>query len=120
MKLKDAQELVEALRSGEYKQTNGKLGKIINNEEHNCCLGVLCRLKKLERREYGIVVFYGDMYNYPYAPSVSLAHDQGMLVENDMEFKSITLAKLNDDGYTFDEIADILDIYITEGWYKDI
>jgi hypothetical protein len=48
MKYEAAMALADALESGVYKQCHNNLGQVglpeWNGEEHNCCLGVECRL----------------------------------------------------------------------------
>ena len=67
MKEQDALELIDALRSGKFTKTMGKLGAIYRGgEERNCCLGVLCRIKGIEGVRKGHCVTY-DGYD-DYAP----------------------------------------------------
>lgn len=42
----NVRKLVEALRSGKYKQTTNYLTKIANGEQSHCCLGVACLVAK--------------------------------------------------------------------------
>lgn len=41
---------IKALRSGRYKQTTGRLRKKINGKYRYCCLGVLCKINRLNFR----------------------------------------------------------------------
>lgn len=61
MKKELKQKWVTALRSGEYKQTTGRLERIENGTlVGNCCLGVLCRVAGIiPKNEGGIVLFNG-------------------------------------------------------------
>lgn len=77
MNKQDALELIDALRSGKYTKTIGKLGVIDKSgEERNCCLGVLCRLKGLDRSLSHHVVLY-DGYD-DYAPNALGLRDREM------------------------------------------
>lgn len=122
---------VTALRSGEYKQGTGCLNKLIDGEEHYCCLGVLADLAARQ----GIVErfvpddgFDGDPFrNYdgeaglpPLAvwswaaadkisTSFSPAGPRVQIDQDGEEFWS-GLSSLNDtDGWTFDQIADVIE-----------
>ena len=121
-----AQRWVNALRSGEYKQTKTQL----QDEEGFCCLGVLCDLelgKKARRDAYGHISgsTLGDQgLNFDTLDGVNLTLDeQGWF---------LSLADLNDNGdvsiqhgmeeshepFTFDEIADIIQAVVIEGVLK--
>jgi len=118
MKKRKAVQLVKALREGGYKQGGGQL--VTDNDEF-CCLGVVCNiseqpleweyrmgfwliglhdatLPKAIQKEFG---FYGDMGE---------RRDGKDIVINGKEYLSLTSA--NDDGCTFEQIAD----YIEEHW----
>lgn len=59
---------VEALRSGNYKQTQGRLKRHKDGEESYCCLGVLCDIspaKEYEVRSYGGHSTYLGSINQP-------------------------------------------------------
>jgi hypothetical protein len=90
---------VEALRSGEYKQTRNYL----QDEYGFCCLGVLCEVMGLENTEDDILditrYYYEGDYNISLFPGnlgsdLEIDHDEG------------TLVNMNDNGKTFSEIAD--------------
>jgi hypothetical protein len=81
---------VEALRSGEYTQTQGHL----KSSEGFCCLGVLCEVNSIKYIETDV---FGDGPNsgaYIYIRDI---------VGSDA---SDTCINLNDDGKSFEEIAD--------------
>jgi hypothetical protein len=85
---------VEALRSGEYKQTSGALK---DEFDGYCCLGVLCEISGLEWDRTGLylppnVIRWAKLKesNGAYGDSRCLAHD-------------------NDCGKSFLEIADIIE-----------
>lgn len=98
---------INALRSGEYKQGTD----LLHNKKDNtyCCLGVLnCLYPNLEldtalsnSKSYEIL---------PGAYKIGLNSPLGHLPNS-----GTNLAQLNDAGYTFDEIADIIQIEYVEG-----
>lgn len=117
---------LEALRSGEYPQTQGALNRPIRDGEKPaglCCLGVLCELAV----EDGIVrrVPYSDyMLAYiaegaEYVSNAILPRevvdwaglDTAYGLELDPE-EDVTLTTLNDGGNTFAEIADVIEEHL--------
>ncbi len=105
MKKKVARQWVAAIRSGQYRQGTGRL----RTGNKFCCLGVLCNLHakahpdiaatQTDKREYlgrdkilplEVTVWAGMCSNYGTLGNVSLAN-------------------LNDDGYSFDDIADLIE-----------
>lgn len=97
---------VKALKSGKYKQTSGTL----QDEDGYCCLGVACKLyekktgKKLEKNDRG---FYCDATLRGKFTKVRkwlrLHFSDGEYGCND------NLTDLNDSGYSFKEIAKIIE-----------
>lgn len=95
-----------ALRSGKYKQTS----KYLRTEEGYCCLGVLCDLVAPD--QWGVsnsisgAITHG---NNPYSgvgyPSSKVLEQVGI---DDSDCKD--LARLNDMGKSFAEIADTIDL----------
>lgn len=119
MTKRDALRLIKALRSGKYIQTTKALGRVIDGVEYNCCLGVFCRLKNRPRvLDYGRFVKYDNSFSVLSPALVGAKTSDGELgyIGNDR----YNLVKLNDSGYTFEEIADILYWYVESGLYKDI
>jgi len=121
MKEDIAKKWVSALRSGDYKQNTGNLGRkdSFGNDQF-CCLGVLCELMGKDsdklRRE-----IHGGKYQYNgYGGKLpdaarnwsGIKTGGGEVSYND---KTTTLALLNDNGKTFEEIADII-----EKQYKEL
>lgn len=124
----NAQKWVEALRSGEYPQTEGKLTRwgaglspALNRTYPvgHCCLGVACELAVKDGVEINVMhdergyVHYDGEDNY-LPPSVvewlgftKSASSQGVYKEDDN--RVLSLAKLNDEGSTFNEIADVIE-----------
>lgn len=92
---------INALRSGKYRQGKGFLCR----KGKYCCLGVLNEL-------YPELDLAGDhckvLLNYK---RIGLFGGHGWLEDAYGE----SLAGLNDTGYTFDEIADIIQIEYVEG-----
>lgn len=103
---------VNALRSGEYKQTTG----LLHNDYGYCCLGVLCDVSiknGLDVECYSTVndsdepcIAYGDSWSQLPEEVVDwagLEQPNPMLVEDDA-------VSLNDDmGYDFNQIADLIE-----------
>lgn len=103
---------VEALRSGEYKQTSGEL----RDSDGFCCLGVLCDIYKKEELEgewaasdgtdAQIFITSHDRSSQ-FLPS-EVMHWSGLPV-NPSVFDDDTLADLNDSGADFALIAAIIE-----------
>jgi len=92
---------VEALRSGKYAQAGGALRS--GEGEGFCCLGVLadiCELGKWDFKNYYVV---DGCRNDEILPT-ALAEIMGLGGETQRD-----LAKLNDDGESFEHIADIIE-----------
>ena len=112
--------LVYALRSGEYTQTHGCL----RNDTGFCCLGVATDIYIRETGKNWVTITgsterYGLDVGDPAILDVStLAHEvkdwfgmktqTGVIFDNDAS----TLSILNDSGYTFKEIAEVIE----ENW----
>ena len=109
-----------ALRSGKYVQGQGCLRQSINDVDHYCCLGVLCKLginnglcineeESSGNRE--VVSFDGEVSYLPY----EVREWSGMKSRyGSFDTHKQNLANLNDDGKTFNEIADIIDSHFEE------
>lgn len=114
MKLKPEvkEKWVAALRSGEYKQGQGKLRP---STEEYCCLGVLCDIYSKEtktglwnRDEF----FVNDSSATDLPPKdvdkwayINLEEDKTFLYETSKGY----LPELNDDGLSFTDIADLIE-----------
>lgn len=103
-----------ALRSGKYKQGIGQL----RYGDFYCCLGVLCDItdKKWFDDSYddkkcvlpqSIMDRYGLEFDLPRLSIEELKDRRGMSLY-------IELSRLNDDGFTFDQIADVIEYFWRE------
>lgn len=104
---------IEALRSGEYEQTDGYLKVIADNETRYCCLGVLCELyiesknrtlkKKLKwkEEEHGGCSIYGKTGRLS-APIKKWCEIDG---KDSGERNENLLVDMNDRGDSFKKIA---------------
>lgn len=110
---------LEALRGGEYKQARGVLRTA---EDGYCCLGVLSQIAsdegvmpQPEKSQYGESYAWvnkdGMTTNNMYLPKDVMAWSG--LDSSSGEINNgncnCNLAKMNDKGHTFDEIADIIE-----------
>ena len=111
---------VAALRSGEYKQNHD--GWLRDEEDHYCCLGVLCDLAEkagvLNRifSEFSKAHLYGKEASHGALPDEALEWADvpylfGGLgrLEPTSTNPNRALAFLNDDGMPFAQIADIIE-----------
>lgn len=119
------QKWVDALRSGEYQQATGRL----RSNDGFCCLGVLCDLYAQEPFNKGWVFkgeyeenplpqdyWYFDEESELLPPSVrqwaglnSNCPDLRLEDEDEGYWRDTTVAELNDDGTTFNQIADLIE-----------
>ena len=103
MKKDIADKWVAALRSGEYKQAYGRLKK----GDAYCCLGVLCDVLG---REFS----NGECEGIgAYLPE-SVVKEAGMSSRNGLLFATKSLADMNDNGMSFNFIADVIENYWEE------
>lgn len=109
---KEITDWCNALRSGEYKQTKGRL----QDEDGFCCLGVLYKTQipedKIRYRNNGKDYIFGGLPKHQ-------PNAKKWMKNIDTSFDYMTshsLIDLNDELYfTFDEIADLLEaVYIHE------
>ena len=86
---------VDALRSGKYKQGQGRLKGV---DDTYCCLGVLCKIANIPSNYY-----------MGYLPSVSLDR-LGLDSTNPIITKDgRTAAECNDNGMSFKRIANLIE-----------
>ena len=109
---------VDALRSGEYKQAESVL---CNKEEDKfCCLGVLCDLhaktmKKKGFDKYGKYLKQSELLPKTvknWAGFVGNEAEEYGDNDYDINVRNTTLSQLNDDGKTFEQIADAIEKYL--------
>ena len=108
------QKWLSALRSGDYQQTQLKL----HTEDGFCCLGVLCDLYGKEHNvEWDLVEDEDHNYymfqNQPASLPLSVMEWAGTGRHNPyIGSQSFTLAEFNDNGYAFNEIADLIEEHL--------
>lgn len=106
----DAQKWVNALRSGDYKQTAGAL----NLADGYCCLGVACDvfIPKIDQERRGDGTLLGG---FPGSQSKSPIWLRD--INADMNDKvGRRLSELNDLGlYSFDDIANLIELVYVHG-----
>lgn len=92
---------IESLRSGKYKQATGQLG---NCEIGMCCLGV------------ANYIFVFGLPSDRVFLDTSSAEALGLLnVEGgSFHYRSCSLARYNDQGYPFEEIAELIEASLTK------
>ena len=100
---------INALRSGSYQQGRGRL----RGEDGFCCLGVLCDLHPRSRSEWkqhdGNWSSFGHHVHYP---PLKIWEWAGALDRKRMPVRpaeEIELAKMNDRGASFNDIADFVE-----------
>lgn len=107
----DKRDWIQALRSGEYTPSVGRLAAGMKNKIiGNCCLGVFCEMRNLEK------VYSRDSDSN--IDGWAYIHPSGAVMELLIEpFRNIIpagtqefLAHLNDAGWTFDQIATIIEV----------
>ena len=101
---------LNALRSGDYQQTRQYLHK----EDGFCCLGVLCDLYIKENNEEWKIDECGDYFYEQYKyPPLSVIEWSGLVSTNPIVCNGETsLGYLNDNGSTFNEIADLIEEHL--------
>jgi len=112
MKKEVAEKWVEALRSGKYNQSKGFLHRTLEDNNGFCCLGVLCDISGLGHWDtYGSYEVYRTG---SFVADITLPYGvmlwAGMKdASGDREGKKLPLSTLNDNGYSFSRIADIIE-----------
>lgn len=113
-----------ALRSGEYPQTQS----FLKTEKGYCCLGVFCEINNIPietgriipkiaiNHQFNITMLGGSS-GYHFNPWVAVPEnykgDNTTIIEyNGKHEKVVAIAALNDAGFTFNEIADILEQHV--------
>jgi hypothetical protein len=115
--------LVGELRSGRYRQTIGRLREIHPMVEGYCCLGVACDISGLGEWEGGEFKVF-DESNFsevllPYSVLKWLGWKtaRGLLNVRGQGNRELSLIELNDEGLSFDQIADVIEagLVVKEG-----
>ena len=110
---------IEALRSGKYDQGMGNLKVGVSNDPAYCCLGVLCELAA----EAGVIPpgqlleHEPNNYSHYFLGEDEFLPDEVMTWANldsnngafSDRFGESCLTDLNDNGKSFDDLADIID-----------
>jgi len=94
---------VEALRSGRYKQTRGRL----RDTQGMCCLGVLCDILHPEGWEN-----YDSSFQFRQEvkmPPAEILREAGLPTSTELGSVADKLAIKNDTGASFSEIADCIE-----------
>lgn len=104
---------IEALRSGEYRQG---VGALRNKHDEFCCLGVLCNLHAQAHPEVAAQENNPGMYmncygKLPHAVATWSGVDEWGTIHK-LDDDDIELVALNDDGASFDDIADIIEEHL--------
>jgi hypothetical protein len=94
----NAKKWIEALRSGKYEQAKDQLKK----GDKFCCLGVACDISKLG--EWSGNEYMDNEKSLPGMVTDWLGLTSGMGI-----FYNGCLSELNDEGYSFEKIADIIE-----------
>ncbi len=99
---------IAALRSGEYKQTIGMLESL---DGRNCCLGVACRVLGIRPSIISATVLFDGSASYlPTKNAIDLGVTRTIQLSfTDRKGYSLSLSQLNDGGFTFDQIADVIE-----------
>ena len=101
MKNVTKEEWVAALRSGDYKQGHS----VLKFNDEFCCLGVLCDLSGGEWNKTSTKIdSFSESTSYP-----------PYLIECASDLSFTTLASMNDNGKSFNEIADKIEVELADG-----
>lgn len=122
MKAELKEQWIAELRSDNWYQIKGRLS---DEDQGRCCLGVLCEISpEVERYEPQQSPYMVDLDNIGYKfPNgefnhMTLAADfieaQGVLEDRTGEWASGILARMNDEGLPFNQIADWVELNVKE------
>lgn len=107
---KQKQDWIEALRSGKFKQ--GKNFLHDKEDDSYCCLGVLAKINECKIWESDKQLNL-DRHEKILLGDDNCDDDDGygtfMLIGMPKHNKKLSLAKMNDRGYTFEQIADVIE-----------
>jgi hypothetical protein len=103
------QKWVDALRSGDYQQTQ----RYLRTNSGFCCLGVLCDLYGKENNVEWNLANNGHNYEFQnmesYLPSSMRKWADLEYCDPPVNDEESTLVRLNDSGSTFEQIADVIE-----------
>lgn len=100
---------VEALRSGRYRQGDGRLRRL---DGSFCCLGVGCDVLGVEWRseeQWGCYSAVGVVSTYDGKDAMNYLDNRTERALGLNSEQAVALANMNDDGKTFAEIADYIE-----------
>jgi hypothetical protein len=102
--IKQLKKWIAALDSGEYKQG---IHRLQSGDNKYCCFGVGCMVFVPKTKRY----MYGSWLSGTHADSQTFAPEWLKEINDDFQKKTGTfLTDLNDHGYTFPEIATLLEL----------
>lgn len=101
----NAKKWIGALESGEWNQCKKKLC----DGKGCCCLGVACELYCREHDDLSVVFKYGFCYYGGTCTELPIKVQQWLGIKSRSGcFKNTSLVNLNDSGYSFAKIAEII------------
>lgn len=109
-KIHRLENLVKALRSGEYKQIKNQL----KSDNGYCCLGVACDLFLKETDQS---FWEGNTFGYSYERYIlpqEVADFYGFRTRNPSNLQGVNLSNKNDNGASFEEIANDIEEIINK------
>lgn len=119
----EEKKLVDALRSGKYVQAQNRLKEVGIDYNKYCCLGVACDISGIghwDTLDYYVVGYESNEFYLPDDVQVNLgwSTNRGQLSfyckPNDRGKILFNIADLNDSGFTFDQIADVIEAGLVE------
>lgn len=129
---------IKALRSGKYRQAEGQLCEYDHHRHYkHCCLGVACELIhgkdffRKQRREFeggglsrwesecSVDKNIGQVLGEMERKSIGLRRNDGCPTDDNFNIL-LSLAEYNDEGYSFKEIADIIEKNPHRYFYKSV
>lgn len=120
--------LIKALRSGDFSQGQGFLeykDLTTDVEKKLCCLGVACRISKvaltttLSEQADTTTFNDGEDKSHLFLPNkvrleLDWASEEGRLIYRSRLNRVASLSTLNDEGFSFSQIADIIEAGLVE------
>lgn len=112
---------VVALRSGDFSQGKGSLKRKAGDGFNHCCLGIACELNSISNEENdhskpsdrcSYLFDFGTQATSSFPDSSWFKRVYGFIPFNDFGGDRTALSNLNDDGYSFAQIADVIETVI--------